>query len=351
LFLLVLCLTGLPLIFHAEIDRALSPIDAAHAQPGRTGTVDRAVARALAAQPRAVPQSLAWPGDGTIVLRTAPAALASPLVYRAVALDPADGRMLGTPPSGPGPTYILLALHRELLMGLPGMLFLGVMALAFLAAIASGVMVYAPFARREGFAAVRTSRSRRAAWLDIHNLLGIVLAAWLLIVGTTGAINTLADPMFASWRRTSMPPAPTPQSIAALPSHLASVDLAVANATRALPGMTPESMAFPTSLFGSGHHYVLWMRGGTPLTDRLLNVVLIDVRTGAVEGVRRLPWWLRLLEISRPLHFGDYGGLPFKVLWTLLDLAAIMVLGSGLYLWFTRRRRQARAPSPELPPA
>lgn len=42
--------------------------------------------------------------------------------------------------------------------------------------------------------------------------------------------------------------------------------------------------------------------------------------------------------LSQPLHFGDYGGMPMKILWTLLDIATIIVLGSGLYLWWQRRK-------------
>jgi uncharacterized iron-regulated membrane protein len=44
------------------------------------------------------------------------------------------------------------------------------------------------------------------------------------------------------------------------------------------------------------------------------------------------------LELSRPLHFGDYGGLPLKIIWGLFDVALIVVLVSGLYLWLSKRR-------------
>jgi uncharacterized iron-regulated membrane protein len=57
--------------------------------------------------------------------------------------------------------------------------------------------------------------------------------------------------------------------------------------------------------------------------------------------VVKMPWYLRALEVSRPLHFGDYGGLPLKVLWALLDLITIVLLGSGLYLWIARRQSHA----------
>ena len=42
--------------------------------------------------------------------------------------------------------------------------------------------------------------------------------------------------------------------------------------------------------------------------------------------------------LSVPLHFGDYGGMPLKIIWALLDLAAIIVLVTGLYLWLGKRR-------------
>jgi uncharacterized iron-regulated membrane protein len=50
-----------------------------------------------------------------------------------------------------------------------------------------------------------------------------------------------------------------------------------------------------------------------------------------------LPWYLTALLVSQPLHFGDYGGLPMQILWALLDIATMVVLGSGLYLWLKRK--------------
>jgi len=51
---------------------------------------------------------------------------------------------------------------------------------------------------------------------------------------------------------------------------------------------------------------------------------------------------MSVLLLSQPLHFGDYGGLPLKLLWALLDLATITVLVSGLVLWVRRGSTEAR---------
>jgi hypothetical protein len=34
---------------------------------------------------------------------------------------------------------------------------------------------------------------------------------------------------------------------------------------------------------------------------------------------RPMPWYAQALLVSQPLHFGDYGGLPLKLLWAVLD--------------------------------
>ena len=51
-----------------------------------------------------------------------------------------------------------------------------------------------------------------------------------------------------------------------------------------------------------------------------------------------MPWYVKALSLSGPLHFGDYGGLFLKMVWAVLDVITIIVLASGLYLWVARVR-------------
>ncbi|HCO91664.1 MAG TPA: hypothetical protein DIT40_11905, partial [Alphaproteobacteria bacterium] len=69
----------------------------------------------------------------------------------------------------------------------------------------------------------------------------------------------------------------------------------------------------------------------------LLQPYLIDAYSAQIVAHRELPWYVNALLLSQPLHFGDYGGMPLKVLWALLDSVAILVLISGIYLWLKRR--------------
>jgi uncharacterized iron-regulated membrane protein len=104
-------------------------------------------------------------------------------------------------------------------------------------------------------------------------------------------------------------------------------------------------IAFPGTPFASPHHYGVYMRGDQALTSRLYKPVLVDAQHRRRSPTSAtLPWYLTALLMSQPLHFGDYGGAGMQFLWALLDLATIVVLGSGLYLWLKRGRAVKRRP-------
>ena len=119
---------------------------------------------------------------------------------------------------------------------------------------------------------------------------------------------------------------------------LSPVAPAVEVARAAAPGMTPILVAYPGTGFSTPRHYAVFMRGAAPLTAQLRKPVLVDAETGEVAAVLTMPWYITMLRLSQPLHFGDYGGMPLKILWALLDCVTIVVLASGLYLWIGRRR-------------
>lgn len=342
MFLLMLCITGLPLIFHDEID-ALAGEDYDAILPGPPSAqagqpLDAMVARALADRPGEVPLFMAFSQDSPLLTATtgpAPDAPGSEMTL--LFFDRATGEALGPAPGG-GVMDFLLQLHTDLFLGLPGMFLLGVMGIAFLLALVSGVVLYAPFMRRLGFGTLRTGRSRRVGWLDQHNLLAIVALAWMVAVGATGTINAFADPLVASWqdREVARMTAAYAGADPLPPERYGSLDRAMASAQAALPGRSPQFIAFPGGAWSSGHHYAVFFQGDTPLTQHLLTPALIDAESGQLTDAREMPVLNQALMMSKPLHFGDYGGLPLKLLWAALDLATIWVLWTGVLLWLRR---------------
>jgi len=340
LFLLMLCVTGLPLVFSHELNAVLlhKPWTPAHAD-GRRLDLDQVLEAALARHPGQVPAFMSFDEDRPVVNVTSrdPNGPAGKFSFEPV--DQTSGEPAPLVAGHPVMEF-LLQLHTDMFLGLPGMLFLGAMGLLLVVAVVSGVVLYAPFMRRLPFGTVRAKKKARTRWLDYHNLLGVVTVAWVTVVGLTGVVNTLATPILSYWKDTALKELTQAYDAPAAPGERASLDAAVARARQALPGMALQFVAFPGTAYTTDHHYAVFFHGDTPLTTHMTTPALIDARTGELAAVARMPWYVKTLSLSQPLHFGDYGGLALKILWAILDLITIVILISGLYLWLGKGRRR-----------
>jgi uncharacterized iron-regulated membrane protein len=360
-FMLLLCLTGLPLIYSHEIGHLLgNEVEAPALPAAQAGTsaprasLDRVIAAGQARYPGKVMMYMSQEADEPALWFLTMGAHPTDPKFVSIAVDARTAQYVAEPPiEGGAVMAFLFHLHVDLFAGVPGKLFLGCMGLLLLVAVVSGVVLYAPFMRKLEFGAVRHGRTARLKWLDLHNLLGIVTLVWTLVVGATGVVNTLADVLLQYWQATEIAAMVKPYEGQPAPAKLASMEASVTHARAVQPGMAVAFIAFPGTPFASSHHYGIYMRGDQALTSRLYKPVLVDAGSGQVTDQRTLPWYLSALLLSQPLHFGDYGGAGMKFLWALLDLATIAVLGSGLYLWLRRGRAAAKtsAAKPAQKPA
>jgi len=342
LFLLMLCITGLPLIFSHEINHALGrSADAPVLATGNTAkaNIDSIVADAQRRRPNDVPQFLVAEADEPelIYVRMADK-VDSPGLTAFFTYDARTGRFLSEYPLGQGFMDVMLRLHVDMYAGLAGTLFLGFMGLLLAASIVSGAVVYGPYMKKLRFGTVRRDRVRRLKWLDQHNVLGIVTLVWFLVVGVTGLINALNVPIFEQWKRTELAELALPFKGLPPVEGQVSAAAAVDAARRAQPDMYLSFMAYPGNDFSTPQHFMAFMQGSSPISAKLLKIVMIDARSGEVAATREMPWYVSTLMLSQPLHFGDYGGIGLKVVWLVLDLLTIAVLATGLVLWWQRRK-------------
>lgn len=339
-FLLMLCITGLPLIFKDELDHWLyEEVEPAEVAPNTPkANLDTVAANGMAHYPGKALQFMIWDRhDPNVILLSIGETITSDPAKSVLArFDVHTAKFLNQPDITGRITYILWKLHVDMFAGLPGKLFLGLMGILFLVAIVSGIVVYAPSMRKLPFGTVRGNRSRLVRWLDLHNLLGAVTIMWVVVVGFTGVLNTWADLILKIWQFGQLTEMVGPYRNTPVPTQLTSVQAAVETARTVTPGMTPSFVAFPGTPFTSTAHFAVFMKGDTPLTSRLLKPALVDARDGKLTDSRDLPWYVVSLLVSQPLHFGDYGGMPLKIIWAVLDLLTIIVLITGLYLWLRR---------------
>lgn len=350
-FMLVLCLTGLPLIFHHEIAHLTGQSVEPAPMPVETPMADLgAVADAARARhPGLVVQFLYREPDEPHLwwISLAETPTAQEKVMR-VAVDARTAQVLAEPNLEAGFMHWMYRLHSDWFAGLPGKLFLGTMGILLIIALVSGVVLYRPFGVKPGFGVVRRGHSARTKWLDRHNLLGIVIVAWLSVVGITGVFNTWADLLIRFWQYNQITAIVAPWKELAPPARVQPVQRSVTTAQAATPHMVVGFVAYPGTILSSPHHYAVFMRGQEPFASRLYVPFLIEAEGGSITARLDMPWYMTALLVSQPLHFGDYGGLPLKILWGALDLFTIIVLGSGLFLYAGRiRSASARNASPE----
>jgi uncharacterized iron-regulated membrane protein len=156
-FLLLLCLTGLPLIFKDELAVWLGDLvePPGHVTETEPVVLDALVKDAKSRRPEDHVKFLirddAQPAWFVSLGETATAHENSALFM----YDARNGAFLHDPPMNEGLLNLLLKLHVELLAGLPGTLFLGVMGILFLASVVSGIVVYGPFMRKLAFGTIR----------------------------------------------------------------------------------------------------------------------------------------------------------------------------------------------------
>lgn len=334
----MLCITGLPLIFHSEIDSLLSSDDWKPANPGGIHlSLDEILSVAGQHRPDDVPIYMSFDVDRPVInVTTGPSADVSGFDMHFASYDATSGDLVLSDNVGEGVMDFLLQLHTDMFLGLPGMLFLGFMGFLLIVATISGIVLYVPFMQKLTFGDIRRDRSAKLKWLDYHNLFGAITLAWVLVVGVTGVINTLESPILDKWRDQVLAEMIAEnQETQVVPVH-ASLSDAVDSALKLAPNMQLQFVAFPGSEYSTDAHYSVFLHGRTPLTEHLVTPVLIRADTGQIDGRRDMPLFAKALSLSRPLHFGDYGGLALKILWAVLDLLTIHILCTGLYLWWRK---------------
>ena len=160
LFLLMLCITGLPIIFYEEIDASGNVPICRSWRAFRSAGADKIVAEAQRLYPQEQVKYLIWDDhEPNLVYTSMQGPDCRPDEFRVLAFDGRTGDLLQEPNYNSGFMYVMFTLHVDLFAGLPGMLFLGFMGLLFVASIVSGTVLYAPFMRKLTFGTVRHDRA------------------------------------------------------------------------------------------------------------------------------------------------------------------------------------------------
>jgi len=346
---LVLCLTGTVLIFHEEIDAALGVVPTAQSSAEATQPpIASAVARVLAEHPGERALSIGLDPEhhpGVLLVITA---AASETGFNNAVLrfaDLASGEPIGSSDPQRTLTGFLLELHAQWFLGPVGEVIGALIALLVFLSLVSGIVVYAPYVRRIAFGVLRRGRGARLLQLDLHNFIGAVVLGWALVVTITGFLLGFSTIALLSWQATELGAmrAQAAEMTAVDPlAPPADVDQVIAAAmAQAEPGRRVSSVIFPGTDFSTPRHYVALLNGESGIEERMFTAAIVDGASGALYRYAEPPGYLKAIILAEPLHFGDYGGLPLKLLWTACTWLTLFITANGAWLWWDRRRRRA----------
>jgi uncharacterized iron-regulated membrane protein len=239
-------------------------------------------------------------------------------------------------------TGFLFTLHANWFLGPVGELIGALIALLVLLSLLSGLVVYAPYVKRIAFGVLRRGRGARLLQLDLHNLIGAVVLGWMFVVTLTGLMLGFGTLAAGIWQAGELPrlQAEFGGAMEDPRRPVATVDQAWQAAAQAVPDGKVLSVIWPDTDFSTQRHYTAFLSGTEGLKERMYQIALIDGETGEVAAVKDPPWYLQAIWLSQPFHFGDYGGLPLKLLWTLCVWLTLFITANGAWLWWDRRRRR-----------
>lgn len=333
LFILILTGTGAIMAFEPELERLLHR-RTAYVTVGAHRLSLAAVAKAVAAEFPGEPiQSLTLGGSPNQSTQVR-------LARRLVSVDPYTGRILGADTVGPPDLLARIhQLHLRLLVppdpGDWGKRIVSWTGVAMLLLLLGGVYLWWPLKR------FRVERHRRGwrFWFDVHNAVGILAFAVLLLLTTSGIIigfESVTAPL--AYRLSASRPTPRPDLHVPHQAGREPIapDSALALAALAIPGATPFSVNVPAP----NEAYYVRARFPEDRTPGGRSAVIIDPYDGRVlfaEGSRAAPAGTRAVILNRALHTGDLLGLPTKALASLACLFGAIQVMSGATLWLRRR--------------
>jgi uncharacterized iron-regulated membrane protein len=174
---------------------------------------------------------------------------------------------------------------------------------------------------------------------DLHRLIGTLAFIFNLIMAFTGFY--IISPVY----KRIVAPEP-PRGRAAMPIPTISLDSLVDRSSRELPGFVPRMVSLPNAK-GRPVRVAGAVTHAGFLYGKASSSVSFDATTGkAVEKVdiTRAPFWTRVEQIVRSVHFGQFGALPVKIIYSLGGLTPGILSITGGLIWLRKlRRKRARA--------
>lgn len=188
-----------------------------------------------------------------------------------------------------------------------------------------------------------TSINWKATWFkvffDAHQAVGIYAALFLFIASTTGIMIGFGfgEQTYYAITRSSPPARPKPWPSVPIPGvRPIMADQVLDIARHTMPNATVALLVRPIRVAGS---YTVMMRVPEETSEAVHSTVTIDQYSGKVLNVRDYltdSTGYRWIRFNRSIHTGDIFGLPTHILVSLSSLLLVVMVITGLVIWWKK---------------
>ena len=231
-------------------------------------------------------------------------------------------------------------LHVRLGMEEGGRDFLAAMCVLAVISIVSGVYLYLPMMKTLAFG-TRRRRSSRVFWSDWHKLTSIFAGTWAVLMCVSGVFIVLYSVGMRDYQRTAHARAAEHFVVQTQDAPQISAEEAYARIAAEFPQKDVISMRLPTA---DSAYYVFQIAEPTVRpTDFALGTQVYLAAGGGEPLLVPVPAWLTMAPFFLNMHIHNHELTAEKIFWALLILMTAAMIVTGIVLWLTRWRNRVTA--------
>lgn len=339
--LMVICITGSLLVFKHEIDRLLMNDKVRVAPQAERLRLDSLLERVNIAYPSY--EVVGWVqyldegrADQVYVMER------GTNEWSFVHLNPYNGALLSMPvPHDHYFTDWLLGLHYTLLLHDAGTAITALFSIVLLILGITGLILHRRFWKN--FFTLRWNSRLVVYFSDLHKMVGVVSSPILIILAFTGAWWNIAALLHEYEEHADGHEHPVMER--RLYNDKLSLDTLLQASKNRIAGFRATYITLP---YEPGVNIAFW--GDVPTNNILASpyasVVSFDPKSGellSASDIRQSGMGAQIVDSYERLHFGDFAGLFFRIIWAIIGLAPLLLAVTGVTLWWKRRHQRRRA--------
>ena len=235
-------------------------------------------------------------------------------------------------------------IHVRLFNGLLGRWFVGLGGIALLVSTITGILIYGHFMKRQFFGAIR-NRNLKLKSADYHKIIGMTTLLFNLMIAITGAwlgLDFLLKPVLQVKSPERYQRIERPISVQEDVAYKIDYIKAFETSRALFPGLTPTSI-----LLSKNGSRTITIQGDVPKTayKNSVNKIVLDKKDYSELGrydVRTKSLGDKVYYAQEGLHYGDFGGIWVKVIYSFFGLTSgvLSMLGFVLYLERTKSKQK-----------